>query len=115
MVLVHPNTDPSRHLDPRAAKDSAKHIAQIRIVPPSIRPRRFRLIAPVSVLPSVEPREFLQQMGLRFRIPKMASLFPVEVIDAITIDFRLPAGPVLWLKRFAWHLKRLRMVPVRMS
>ena len=78
-----PHAHGLRHFDSRAVKDSRQPPADVHLVPPSVAPRAFILISPVTIATRVQSGEFGQERA-RTGVP-ISRLLRVEIVDAIAI------------------------------
>ena len=79
-------------------EDAAEHRAELGAVPAVVSPGCFVLVAPVSIIAAIEPGKLGQEHRAGV-LAKVLGFFDVVIVEAVTIDRLLPAGPILRMKR----------------
>ena len=108
------HADAASHGRPAATEDAGLHAAQLDVVPRVAGPGGFVLITPVPEFASIKTWVFHQQSGHAraglSQLSKVLGFFGVEVVDAVSVDARLPARPVFRMQRLAVEFKSDRAV-----
>ena len=106
---------PPRHRGPASLKNSRLDGTELCLVPSGICPDCFVLIAPVSLLAAVQPRELTQQHGDVRLLSEEVGLLGVEIIQAIARHRMSGVRPVIRCERLLRERKFRWAVHLTMS